>query len=139
MKIWHFSAMAYHPAWPELRDSYRVVIPNRRIVGEILHNYGSMRQLHLAVSVPHDADLARVAAAVNDVVKGDARVLKDPEPVIGIAQVTESGIRIAIEPWVRIVDVGAVDAEIYRALVHEFRARQIDLGVMRQEVRLVNT
>ena len=29
MKVWHFSEMAYHPAWPELRDSYRVVIPNR--------------------------------------------------------------------------------------------------------------
>ena len=28
MKVWHFSEMAYHPAWPELRDSYRVVVPN---------------------------------------------------------------------------------------------------------------
>src|SRR5438445_2736 len=81
---------------------------------------------------------AIVAAAVDGVVKGNARVLKDPAPVIGIAQVTESGIRVAIEPWVRVVDVGVVEAEIYRALVQEFRARQIDLGVMRQEVRLVN-
>jgi small conductance mechanosensitive channel len=131
-KIELFSTTLLHP------DRSRVVIPNRRIVGEILHNYGSMRQLHLAVSVPHDADLAKVGAAVNDVINGNARVLKDPAPVIGIAQVTESGIRIAIEPWVRVVDVGAVDTEIYRALVQELRARQIDLGVMRQEVRLVN-
>ena len=21
MKVWHFSEMAFHPAWPELRDS----------------------------------------------------------------------------------------------------------------------
>jgi len=131
-KIELFSTTLLHP------DRSRVVIPNRRIVGEILHNYGSMRQLHLAVSVPHDADLAKVEAAVNDVINGNARVLKDPAPVIGIAQVTESGIRIAIEPWVCVVDVGAVDTEIYRALVQELRARQIDLGVMRQEVRLVN-
>ncbi len=131
-KIELFSTTLLHP------DRSRVVIPNRRIVGEILHNYGSMRQLHLAVSVPHEADLAKVTAVVEGVVNGNARVLKDPAPVIGIAQVTESGIRVAIEPWVRVVDAGAVDAEIYRALVQEFRARQIDLGVMRQEVRLVN-
>ena len=30
-------------------DRSRVVIPNRKIVGEILHNYGSIRQLDLSV------------------------------------------------------------------------------------------
>jgi len=131
-KIELFSTTLLHP------DRSRVVIPNRRIVGEILHNYGAMRQLHLAVAVRHDADLAKVLAAVGDVVSRNARVLKDPPPVIGVAQITESGIKIGIDPWVRVVDVGAADAEIYGALVEEFRARRIDLGLARQEVRLVN-
>ena len=43
MKVWHFSEMAYHPAWPELRDSYRVVIPNRlfdpKIGADLYHRY----------------------------------------------------------------------------------------------------
>jgi len=131
-KIEFFSTTLIHP------DRSHVVIPNRRIVGEILHNYGVMRQLHLAVAVPHDADLAKVLAAVGDVVSRDARVLKDPPPAIGVAQITESGIKIGIEPWVRVVDVSAAEAEIYGALVEEFRARRIDLGLARQEVRLVN-
>src|SRR2546428_2142420 len=131
-KIELFSTTLIHP------DRSRVVVPNRRIVGEILHNYGAMRQLHLAVTVPHDADLAKVLAAVGEVVSRNARMLKDPPPVIGVAQITESGIKIGIEPWVRVVDVGAADAEIYGALVEEFRTRRIDLGLARQEVRLVN-
>ena len=131
-KIELFSTTLLHP------DRSRVVIPNRRIVGEILHNYGAMRQLHLAVAVRHDADLTKVLAAIGDVVSRNARVLKDPPPVIGVAQITESGIKIGIEPWVRVVDVGAADAEIYGALVEEFRTRRIDLGLARQEVRLVN-
>src|SRR3989475_11581423 len=89
-KIELFSTTLLHP------DRSRVVVPNRRIVGEILHNYGSMRQLHLAVSVSHGADLAKVAAAVDGVVNGNARGLKDSPPLIGIAQVTESGIPGAI-------------------------------------------
>ena len=28
MQVWHFSEMAYHPAWPQLGESYRVVIPS---------------------------------------------------------------------------------------------------------------
>ena len=43
MKVWHFSEMAYHPAWPELRDSYRVVIPNRlfdpKVGADLYHRY----------------------------------------------------------------------------------------------------
>jgi small conductance mechanosensitive channel len=130
-KVELFSTTLLHP------DRSRVIIPNRRIVGEILHNHGTIRQRDLAVSVPHDADLTTVLATIGDVVNRNARVLKDPPPVIGIAQVTESSIKITIQPWVRVVDAGAAEAEIYAALVPEFRTRQIRLA--RQEVRLANT
>src|SRR2546422_6352542 len=100
-KIELFSTTLLHP------DRSRVVIPNRRIVGEILHNYGSIRQPALAGSVPHDADLTKVLAAIGDVVSRHARALKDPAPGVGIAQATESCTTIGIQPWVRAVDVGA--------------------------------
>jgi len=48
-------------------DRSHVVIPNRKIVGEILHNFGTTRQIHLAVTVPHGADLAAVLAAAREV------------------------------------------------------------------------
>jgi small conductance mechanosensitive channel len=38
-------------------DQSRVVIPNRRIVGEMLHNYGTIRQLQLKVGVAYGANL----------------------------------------------------------------------------------
>jgi small conductance mechanosensitive channel len=37
-------------------DLSRVVIPNRKIVGEILHNYGKIRQLAIEVGVSYDTD-----------------------------------------------------------------------------------
>ena len=43
MKVWHFSEMAYHPAWEHLGDSYRVVIPSRlydpKIGADLYHRY----------------------------------------------------------------------------------------------------
>ena len=43
MHTWHFSEMAYHPAWPHLNDSYRVVIPSRlydpKIGADLYHRY----------------------------------------------------------------------------------------------------
>jgi alkanesulfonate monooxygenase SsuD/methylene tetrahydromethanopterin reductase-like flavin-dependent oxidoreductase (luciferase family) len=43
MKVWHFSEMAYHPAWEHLGNSYRVVVPNRlfdpKIGADLYHRY----------------------------------------------------------------------------------------------------
>ena len=38
-------------------DLSRVVIPNRKIIGEILHNYGNIRQLDLSVGVAYGTNL----------------------------------------------------------------------------------
>ncbi|HSC70531.1 MAG TPA: mechanosensitive ion channel family protein [Candidatus Methylomirabilis sp.] len=127
-----FSTTLTHP------DRSRVVIPNRKIVGEILHNYGAMRQLHLMVSVPHTADLARVLALTREVVTRSSRVLSDPAPVVGVEQVGDSGIRIGLHPWVQVVDVVPAEAEIYRALVEEFRKQGIGVGLPQREVFLLS-
>ncbi len=43
MQVWQFSEMAYHPAWPQLGDSYRVVIPSRlfdpKVGADLYHRY----------------------------------------------------------------------------------------------------
>ena len=43
MHTWHFSEMAYHPAWPQLNESYRVIIPSRlydpKIGADLYHRY----------------------------------------------------------------------------------------------------
>ena len=119
-------------------DRSRVVVPNRKIVGEILHNFGHTRQLQLAVTVPHTADLGRVLGAARDVLAAEPRVLKDPAPVLGVTQVTESGIKVGVQPWVLVADYADTEATLYRALLERFRATGITLPVAYHEVRLLN-
>jgi small conductance mechanosensitive channel len=66
------------------------------------------------------------------------RVLKDPAPVIGITQVTESGIKVSVGPWVSVPDVGPAEGELYQALVERFRARGVAVPVPRHDVRLLD-
>jgi len=119
-------------------DRSRVVIPNRKIVGEILHNFGTTRQLHLLLTVPHGSDLTAALTAATDVVTRNERVLKDPAPAIGIAQIADTGVRIGVNPWVRVVDYGVVEGELNRALIEQLRGRGVGLGLSASEVRLVN-
>ena len=127
-----FSTTLVHP------DQSRIIIPNRKIVGEILHNFGTMRQLHLSVAVPHGSDLSAVLGLVRDVVGANPRVLPQPVVVIGVAQIEPAGVRIGVSPWVKVPDVVATEAELYRALVERFGSAGIGVPLPRQEVQLVN-
>ena len=126
-----FSTVLTHP------DRSRIVIPNRKIVGEILHNYGQIRQLGLNVGVAYDTDMAAAFSVIQAVVAASPRVLKDIPPAIGIACLGESAIRIAVQPWVSVADYGVAGGELNQALVEALRANRIAMPPPQREVRLL--
>jgi len=74
---------------------------------------------------------------VREVVVANSRVLTDPAPVVGVAQLELAGVRIGVNPWVRVVDVVAAEAELYRALADRFATSGVQVPLPRQEVRVV--
>jgi small conductance mechanosensitive channel len=128
-----FSTTLVHP------DRSRIIIPNRKIVGEILHNFGTVRQIHLTVTVPHGSDLGQVLSMIRDVVVANARVLPEPAPVIGVGQIEVAGIRIGLHPWVRVPDVVVAEGEVYRAVVERLGAAGIPAPIPRHDVKLLDS
>ena len=118
-------------------DRSRVVVPNRKIVGEILHNYGRVRQAELQVGIGYEADLASALAAIRDLVLANARVLRDPAPLVQVAALGDSAIQIAVKPWVSVDDYGGVVGELGVAIVDTCRRRGISIPFPQREVRLI--
>jgi small conductance mechanosensitive channel len=119
-------------------DLSKVVVPNRKIVGEILHNYGKIRQLDVTVGVAYGTDLNAAFAAVNGVLNKNPRVLKDPAAVVRVLKLADSSINIAVKPWVPVLEYGVAGGEINKAIVEEFRSRNISIPFPQHEVRLLN-
>ncbi len=118
-------------------DLSRVVIPNRKVVGEILHNYGKVRQLNVVVSVGQDADLAGALSALEDVLRQNAKALKDPAPVLAVSLRAPALIDITVKPWVGVAHFGAAGSEIARSIAETFRDRKIAAPVPQREVRML--
>jgi small conductance mechanosensitive channel len=114
-----------------------VVIPNRKIVGEILHNFGTVRQIDIVVGVAYDTDINSTVAAVDDVLRANSRVLRDPAPVIQPVFLGDSAVSIGIRPWVGVADYRAAVGEINEAVLKMFRNRGIVIPFPQREVRLV--
>jgi small conductance mechanosensitive channel len=119
-------------------DQSRVVIPNRKIVGEILHNCGNMRQLDLSVGVAYGTNINDALVIVRKVLAGNPRVLKEPAPIVGVTMLGDSSINIAIKPWTSMDDFVAAQAEIYQAIIEQFRAGNISIPFPQREVRMLN-
>jgi small conductance mechanosensitive channel len=118
-------------------DMSRVVVPNRKIVGEILHNYQKIRQVEVNVGIGYETDLAQALVAIRDIVVGDPRVLRDPAPVVAIAALGDSAVQIAVRPWVSVADYAATGGDLYSALLATCRARGISIPYPQREVRLI--
>jgi small conductance mechanosensitive channel len=93
-------------------DNSRVIVPNRKIVGEILHNYGNIRQLDLTAVIGYSADISLALSIVKSILRQNPSVLAEPAPIVGIAALNESSISLAIKPWVKVEDFVAVQAAI---------------------------
>ena len=127
-----FSTILTHP------DRSRIIIPNRKITGEVLHNYGTVRQVDMSVGVSYDTNLPQALEAIRDVLRGNSRIVKEIPPVMGIASLGDSSINIAVKPWVSVNDFGPAQAELYEAIVDKFRERNIAIPFPQREIRILN-
>jgi small conductance mechanosensitive channel len=118
-------------------DRSRVIVPNRKVVGEILHNYGSARQLEVTVGVAYDTDLAALTQLINQVLEANPRVLRDPQAVVQPMSLGDSSVGITVKPWVLVQDQVVASGEICAALLTALRARGVVIPPPQREVRVL--
>jgi small conductance mechanosensitive channel len=118
-------------------DLSRVVIPNRKISGEILHNYGEIRQVSLTVGVAYDTDMNKALATVDQVLRANSRVLQDPTPLIQVSTLADSSVNIGVRPWVKVADYAPSIGELNKSILESFRNGGIAIPFPQREVRLL--
>ena len=130
VEITLFSTVLGHP------DLSKVVIPNRKIVGEILHNYGGIRQLSLEVGIAYGADTAAALAAIREALAANPRLLTEPAPAVGVTKLADSSVTISIGPWVKSGDYLAAVSEVNAAVLDALARRHIPIPPPQREVTL---
>jgi small conductance mechanosensitive channel len=118
-------------------DLSRVVIPNRKIVGEILHNHGKLRQLDVEIGVAYGTDMKAAARAIEEALRALPRLKQEPAPLIRIARFGESAVTLRVSPWVSVTDYVPAGAELHQAILDAVRSRGIVVPVPQREVRML--
>jgi small conductance mechanosensitive channel len=87
--------------------------------------------------VAYATDLDVALTIINDIVTANARVLKEPAPMIQTILLGSSGVTVAAKPWVAVADYLDAMGEINKVIVEGFRGRGIVLPFPQNEVRLI--
>lgn len=83
-------------------DNKRIMVPNAGIMSGAITNYSAMptRRVDLVIGISYTADIATAKTAIEEVINGDDRVLKDPAYTIAVVALADSSVNLVVRPWV---------------------------------------
>ena len=102
-------------------DNKIVVVPNGSIMNGSIVNYSDQdtRRIDLIVSCGYEDDIDKVRSVLEDILKKQKRVLKDPKPQIAVTELADSSVNFIFRPWVKRTDY----LPVYYSLLEEVKKR----------------
>ena len=102
-------------------DGVKITIPNKHIVGEILHNSKKNKVVEGLIGISYDSDPDATVDLIKAALMQNGDVAEDPGPQVGIQQFAESSINIGFRYWVPTASYyrtsHAVNSTVYRTLL----------------------
>ena len=119
-------------------DNKRIMVPNRLIYNDTIVNYSAeeRRRVDLVFGIGYDDDIKKARALIESVIAADARILREPEPVVAVGELAESSVNINVRPWVRTEDYWSVRAGLLENIKLEFDANGISIPFPQQDMHM---
>lgn len=119
-------------------DNQKVIVPNAKVTGDSITNVtaNDTRRLDLVASVSYNDDLDNVQAVLEDILREDERLLKDPPPTIGVVEMADSSVNFVVRPWVRTEEYWSIYFDMQKTIKQRFDREGISIPFPQQDVHL---
>jgi len=122
-------------------DNQRKIIPNGAIANNTITNITAnpTRRIELIVGIGYDDDLRAAKDILWEIINDEPRILKDPKPLVAVAELADSSVNLVLRPWTATADYW----DVYYALVEKikltFDEKGINIPYPQQDVHLRNS
>lgn len=117
-------------------DGNMIVVPNKHIIGEIIHNYSTAKRLELKVGVSYRSDIHKAIDVIKTVVKNDPRVVYTFEPQVGLAEFGDSSINVIARVWCKQDDYWKTMFALNLQIHDELKRNGIEIPFPQMDVHL---
>jgi small conductance mechanosensitive channel len=119
-------------------DNQMVVVPNGSIWGGIITNITgtARRRVDLVFGIGYEDDMAKAEAILAEIVEAHEKVLKDPAPVIKVAELADSSVNFICRPWCKTADYWDVYWDLTRQVKEKFDEASISIPYPQTDVHV---
>lgn len=122
-------------------DNKTIIIPNGGLSTASLVNYSTEENLRidLNICIAYGDDVEKARTLLNQIASEDERILKEPEPFIGLSELGDSSVNLTYRVWANGGNYWAVYFDLNEKVYNEFNANGINIPFPQMDVHLLNT
>lgn len=119
-------------------DNKRVIVANSSVTGGNITNYSAMptRRVDLEFGIGYGDDLRRAKELILEVLRKDARVMRDPAPTVVVGKLGDSSVVVLCRPWVKTEDYWSVHWDTLENVKRAFDQGGITFPYPQRDVHL---
>jgi len=118
-------------------DGTYIMIPNKHVIGEIIHNFSTFKRVDITIGVSYGSDIQKAIDIVNDAIVKDARTPDIKQPKVGISEFADSSVNIYARFWCKQDDYWDVLFDINKKIFDEFAKAKIEIPFPQRDVHLI--
>ena len=121
-------------------DNKIVVVPNGSIMNGSIVNYSGQktRRIDIIASCSYEDDIDKVKLVLEDIIKNESRILKDPKPQIAVSELADSSVNFIVRPWVNSSDVLSVKYSLLEQIKKRFDKEGFSIPYPQTDVHIHN-
>lgn len=119
-------------------DNIAMFVPNSKIWGNVILNYAfnDTRRVDMVFSISYADNMDAAIRIIQDAINAEPRFLKDPAPLVAVAELGESSINIWVRPWVKRTDFLDAKLKFIKTVKEQFDANGISIPFPQRDVHL---
>ncbi|WP_108650521.1 mechanosensitive ion channel family protein [Dongshaea marina] len=117
-------------------DEVMITIPNRHIMGEILHNSQQDTVLELSVGISYHSDPQQAIAVISQALSTLEHLSQKRQPLVGIDQFGDSSIDLGIRCWVKTEKLFETRYQANLAIHQALEAQKIEIPFPQREIKI---
>lgn len=119
-------------------DGVKITIPNKHIVGEIIHNSEERKIVEEIVGISYDSDPEKAVQIIQEALETFKEISKDPPPQIGIQEFGDSSINIGLRYWIPTNIYFKTLYQVNLSVYKHLKAKNIEIPFPQRDVHIVS-
>lgn len=122
-------------------DNREVIVPNGAVYNDVITNNSARdtRRVDMVFGIGYGDDMREAREIMMDVLKSDARILGEPEPVVVVEELADSSVNFSVRPWVRSGDYWNVKADVTERIKLAFDDAGISIPYPQMDVKVMRS